>query len=281
MMYPNVYAGDSSVTNLSDISAPVATFLEDYAGGATDPFAFSTETAYNLVLPETKCTKCLIYEYSTKRWNVTTYPVVFSEVILNNLSDIRMLGTDSNGNVCEYHFNKTFEQAYGEYAFGKMPYGDILFESENGVVKDLENYFTGTKDAVTITPIAFELDTGQKSDQILTKKQFVETKIVIATNDHAPAIDMDCTIHIGGNASIITKDISTDSAFWNKEAGGIALNTSGTGLGDADAKNILRQLVLRYSGKGNSIRHIITGKSLSNFSLYETYVRYKLLNVKQ
>lgn len=283
LMYPNLYAGDDSVANVTTISDPVESVLESSFSNVTGTsFAFGTNSEYVLMVPEAGAkTTCFKYNYSTRLWNCIRYPIVIEKCVVYSLTDIRIFGRNTAGSYCEYHYDKSFKDAYGIDAFENAPYGDILSESENGIADDIQKFAAGTSSAITVTPIEFELDTGQKSDQILTKKQFVETKIVLSTDSHAPAIDMQCTVHVGGNASIVVKDISTDSAFWKKETGGMVLNTSGTGFGNADAKNVLRQIVLRYSGKGNSIRHIITGKSLSNFSLYETYVRYKLLNVKQ
>lgn len=281
LMYPNLYAGDDSIANITTVSDPIGALLEECASNANVSFAFGTESEYVLMLSDTDSnTTCFKYNYNTKRWNCTRYPISVESCFTHSLTDVRLFGKNSVGDYCEYYFDKTFKEAY-EIELNGVRYGDILSESKAGIVADVQTYLLGDASAITVTPIAFELDTGQKSDQILTKKQFVETKIVLSTDSHAPAIDMQCTVHVGGNASIVVKDVSTDSAFWKKETGGMVLNTSGTGFGNADAKNVLRQIVLRYSGKGNSIRHIITGKSLSNFSLYETYVRYKLLNVKQ
>ena len=283
VMYPNLYAGDDSVANVTVVSSPIASTLEESVSNMSGtPFAFSTESEYVLMVPENDFrTTCFRYDYITKRWNCTRFPILVEKHVTYALTDIRLFGKNSARNYCEYHYDKTFKDAYFVDISEKISYGDILSESEDGIANDIQKFVAGDASAVAVTPIEFELDTGQKSDQILTKKQFVETKIVLSTVSHSPAIDMTCTIHVGGNASVVVKDISTDSAFWKKEAGGMVLNTSGTGFGNADAKDVLRQIVLRYSGKGNSIRHIITGKSLSNFSLYETYVRYKLLNVKQ
>jgi hypothetical protein len=231
------------------------------------------------MLPKTQGTLCLSYDYNTRVWTKTEYPVQFTKHIVNNLTDIVLFGQNSEGAFCEYYYNKTFAEAYGKDV--GAPYGDVLVESENGILNDIETYGSDNSTLV-VTPISFGLDTGQKAEAIVTTKQFVETKFVLATLDKADAFPMQLTVHIDGDPHIITRDISTDAAFWKDSSAKGVLNTTFSGLSDkSDTFNVLRQLVVRYSGKGKSIRHILEGQSLSNFKLYETYIRYKLLNVKQ
>lgn len=280
MLYPNVYAGDDSVINVTEISKPVESFLfEHEPNPSVKPFAFGTESEYVLVLPEENCSKCLVYNYTTKIWNCLQFPVVFQYYTMYSLTDIVLFGNSSNGNFCEYNFNKSFAEAYG-LADGQIDYGDVLVEPADGIEEGVADIIAGYTSPVTVSPIEFELDTGQKSDQILTKKQFVETKIVVATSAPSPTIDMDVIVHVDGDRNV-TKNMSTDAAFWKAYDGGAVLNTTLTGLSnESDSRDVLRQLSIRYSGRGNSVRHILRGTCSSNFKLYETYIRYKLLNVK-
>lgn len=281
MLYPNIYAGDDSVINVTEISKPVENFLFEHEPNPdVKPFAFGTEAEYVLVLPEESCSKCLVYNYTTKLWNCLQFPVVFQYHVMYSLTDIVLFGNSPDGSFCEYSFNKSFAEAYG-LTDSQIDYGDVLVEPEDGIGEGIADVIAGYVSPITVSPIEFELDTGQKSDQILTKKQFVETKIVIATSTEAPSVNMEVLVHVDGDPNI-TKDISTDSTFWKSYEGGGVLNTGSHGLSNSsDVRNILRQLVLRYSGKGNSVRHILKGTASSNFKLYETYIRYKLLNVKQ
>lgn len=284
MFYPNIYAGDDSVINVTDISSPIEHLLEGF-DNASGAFAFGTNSEYVLMLPKPQRTLCLSYDYTTRVWTKTEYPVRFTNHTVYSLTDIVLFGQNSEGDFCEYHFNKTFAEAYGNDV--GAPYGDILVESENGITQDIMSYDT-TNSTLKISPITFGLDTGQKAEAIVTTKQFVETKFVLATLDKADAFPMQLTVHIDGDPHIITRDISTDAAFWKDSSAKGILNTTFSGVSDksdksdkSDIFNVLRQLVVRYSGKGKSIRHILEGQSLSNFKLYETYIRYKLLNVKQ
>lgn len=278
MFYPNIYAGDDSVINVTDMSSPIEHLLEGF-DSVSGAFAFGTNSEYVLILPKPQGTLCLSYDYTTRVWTKTEYPVRFTKHIVNSLTDIVLFGQNSEGDFCEYHYNKTFAEAYGKDV--GAPYGDVLVESENGILNDIETYGSDNSTLV-VTPIHFGLDTGQKAEAIVTTKQFVETKFVLATLDKADAFPMQLTVHIDGDPHIVTRDISTDAAFWKDSSAKGILNTTFSGLSDnSDTFNVLRQLVVRYSGKGKSIRHILEGQSLSNFKLYETYIRYKLLNVKQ
>lgn len=286
-LYPNVYAGDDTVLNITELSSPIEGFLEEYVPHPTKtPFAFGTSSEYVLMLPEENCTKCVKYSYSDKLWNCVEFPIVFDTYSFRSLTDITLFGTNSEGNLCEYYYDKTFGEAYGKAYANMQEYGDLLLESDQGVLKDVEDLVNGVSPApVELSRIAFELDTGQKTDQILTRKQFVESKLIVATDTQSPDIALEVTVYIDGERNVITRDLSTDAAFHgtsnkNVVLGGV-LNTLSSGLDGSATKNVLRQLIVRYSGKGNSIRHILRGSSSSNFKLYETYVRYKLLNVKQ
>ena len=282
MLYPNMYAGDDSVLNVTDISNPVESVLETYFEKCvSEPFAFGTDSEYVLMLPISNSTLCLKYTYTTHIWSVHTFPVTLTSATVFGVNDVVCFGTTSNGSFCEYHFDKDLVAAYGKDF--DIPYGDIVTASENGIVPDLENFDNSAYDTpAQITPISFEIDTGQKTEALFTQKQFVETKFVLTTSAIGPAIDMNVTVTTDGERSVVTRDISTDGAFWKTVDNVGMLNAPFSQVADTHApRDVIRQLVLRYSGKGMSVRHIITGTSVSNFKLYETYVRYRLLNVKQ
>lgn len=295
-MYPNLYSDDSTVLNVSDISQGVAHYLEA-CDDAQNSFAFSTDSEYILMLPATTHTRCLRYNYTTKVWTYCEYPIQAKLVKVNALDDICLLGTLSeSGTVCDVLFDTKLEDVslptHVSAHVSELPYGDVVTRNRiqtNGAygtdigatVSDLEAYLQGVGSSC-VTPIQFELDTGQKTDTVLTTKQFVESKLVFATEHGDDAFPMQLTVHVDGDPHIVTKDISTDASFWKDDGVSGVLNTTFNGLSStSDSFNTLRQLVVRYSGKGKSIRHILTGESLCNFKLYETYIRYKLLNVKQ
>jgi hypothetical protein len=212
------------------------------------------------------------------------------------LDDIRLYGKLYGKNsVCEFKFDTEISTVLAKRASAEeleaIPYGDVLSRTSNDTpygsgiedtVLELLQYVQSAQNTYCISPIAFEVDTGQKTDTILTTKQFVETKMVFATLHKLDAFPVRLIVHVDGDPHIVTQDLSTDAPFWKSDNTSGVLNTTFGGLdSSSDTFNILRQLIVRYSGKGKSVRHVVAGESLCNFKLYETYIRYKLLNVKQ
>lgn len=257
-LYPNVYSGDDSTLNVTDISKPVEDILEEYLSGDYLPFAFSTESEYVLMLPNAADTTCLRYDYSSKRWAVCTYPVVATRCEIISLNDIRIFGIVGD--------------ASAEFVFDSEPSGHVY--------GDTLPILNGTQMSVVITPIEFEWDTGQKTDNISIQKQFVESKLIFSTEDTLEYFPMELTVHVDGDPHVTKIDLNSDAPFW-KEEGSVGVANTTFRLGNESTSGVLRQLIVRYSGKGRSVRHILRGKPTSNFKLYETYVRYKTLNVKR
>lgn len=253
-LYPNVYAGDASTLNLTEISKPVEEYLEEYIPTEHAPFAFSTESEYILMLPNETDTLCLRYNYSSKLWTVCRYPVVFTNYTMRNLNDVRVFGKLS-GLSAEFVFDAECDDS---------DYGDTL---PIGLTSEK-------------IPIRFEWDTGQKTDNISIQKQFVESKLVFATKDTLEAFPMSLLVHVDGDPHITTLDLNSDAPFW-KEGSSIGVANTTFRLSANSDVDVFRQLIVRYSGKGRSIRHILSGAPTSNFKLYETYIRYKTLNVKR
>ena len=249
-LYPNMYSGDDSTLNLTEISRAVEDYVEEYAPSEHLPFAFSTASEYVLMLPNETDTTCLRYDFSAKNWTVCTYPIVATSYELISVDDIRIFGICGEDSA-EFRFDSTVSSD---------KYGDVLPSG--------------------IQPIEFEWDTGQKTDNIATAKQFVESKLMFATEDSFEDFNVTLTVAVDGDPHVTTLDVSSDAPFWRTDAAVGALNTS-LRLGDTAATGLFRQLIVRYSGKGRSVRHILSGKPTSNFRLYETYVRYKTLNVKR
>lgn len=248
-MYPNVYSGDDSTLNITEISRPVEEYLESYESFESDPFAFSTDTEYILMLPRAEDTLCLRYDYTSKLWAVCTYPVVFYNYYIHSLSNISLFG-----------YTSTYS---AEFTFDGTPvalYGDVLPDE--------------------VRAIAFEWDTGQKTDNISIQKQFVESKLIFSTEDTLEHFPMELTLHVDGDPHVTRLDLNSDAPFW-KEGESIGVTNTAFRLSNAATSGVFRQLIVRYSGKGRSVRHILSGKPTSNFRLYETYVRYKTLNVKR
>lgn len=278
LIYPNVYAGSDSVLNLTDLSTKVGAYLEAYEPlEDVPPFAIGTDLEYILMLPQQNCTRCLRYRYSTKIWTTYEYPVVFTSYEMVNVSDIRLFG----------YAMLDAKRVYGEYILdGKY---EALFDNvpENVVYADVMrpvsnlNSWTTMLSNGTLLPIPFELDSGQKTDSVSQTKQFVETKFNVTTLHEKDCFPMRVTIHIDGHPSIITREVYADSAFWKDSAVQPGTLATTFTANDSDIFNVFRQMFLRYSGKGKSIRHILEGESVYPFKIYDISYRYRNLNIKQ
>jgi hypothetical protein len=265
-LYPNLYSGSDTMLNLTELSKPVEDILIEHPGDGTQ-FAFSTESEYILMLPDETETHCLRYNYSLKHWSYCTYPVKFYGFKMYSVDNVHLYGHVIADGVPIYT-----ECVFDADVDADEPYGDT-------VVNESLDIYT--------VPIPFSWDTGQKTDSISNTRQFVESKLMFATLSEQDAFPFRLYVAIDGDPHVITKDVSTDAPFWkpSDEASLGVLNTNfrlgGESTPATGAFNTLRQLIVRYSGKGKSIRHVIEGESLHNFKLYETYVRYKNLNIKQ
>ena len=265
--YPNLYSGDDTSLTLTNISRPIQSVLDSLYPDI-ECFAEVVDDMYLLMVPDPEeyCTLCLRYSLTDKHWEIYEYPVRFLKFLKSNYAGAVMYGVFNDGT------------DYGVFSI-----------SESGAAYDI---FTVDDKEIPVStqPIAFMLDTGQKTDSISNTKQFVESKLVFATLDDGDSFPFTTHVAIDGDPHIHTVDVSTDSPFWkptNPNPDNPVLGVLGTsfGLGGEETPasgkfNTLRQLVIRYSGKGKSIRHVIEGESQCNFKLYETYVRYKNLNGK-
>lgn len=263
MAYPNMYSGTDDSVTLTDISQPVSDVLSEYNVADTkySPFAFSTSSEYVLMLPRVSDTLCLRYEFTEKRWTVCVYPVLFVRCDTTFYEDIRLYAVEAAEDattVSEFKFDADIPEAVPPKGYGDVfANGDVL-------------------------PIHFEWDTGQKTDAMALTKQFVESKLVFTVEDEFEAFPMDLTVAVDGAPHVTHVDISTDAPFWKSSFRDKAVAGTGSILNAAgSAKGVIKQLTVRYSGKGRSVRHILSGDTLSPFRLYEAYIRYKPLNVKQ
>ena len=273
MYYPSMYSSDESILNLTDISDRIEDLVVEYPSDAKNtPFALSTESAYYLVMPSYEegvySTKCLKYTYNTRVWTYFEYPALLTSYNLKSVNDIAMYGyTNIDGNVEAVEFKFESDRDFDEYR-----YGDVLTIPTNFSNK-------------SVTPIPFELDSGQKTDSLNYSKQFVESKFNVVTLHEKDCFPMSVVVHVDGCPHVTTKDINTDSAFWKQDVRQVGtLGTSfvyDEGSTPSDIFNVFRQMFLRYSGKGKSIRHIIKGESRYPFKIYEIDYRYRKLNTKQ
>lgn len=276
-LQPGLYSNDDSVLNIAEISQPIESLLANIKIELEDNFrvdtnfAISTSNYYYLFIPgyPKSTTTCFKYDYVRRIWTTLEFPVIVADYIQTTEDELYLVTEDNS----ILHFEKDFT------FFVK----DIK-DSDNDEIPDTDaiygDYLQGVNSPPT--PISFVLDSGQKTDNISTTKQYVETKLLAATMDNMDSFPLDVDIYIDGiQYKKIHTDINTDGAVLKKTTeDGLILGTNTT-TNDIDLINTFRQLILRYSGKGKSIRHIISGSTLYNFKIYVTYYRYKLTHNKQ
>ena len=255
LIYPNAYSGTDNVLNLAPISQPVDEYLQIFEDSSKhDPFAFSTESEYILMLPFDTKTMCLRYNYTTRIWCMCEYPVRLYDYRINNVEDVRLYGVLKDGVYTEFKFDSDSET-----------YVDVIGETE--------------------VPIKFEWDSGQKTDNIATRKQFTESKIVFSTEDDLEEFPMELVIAVDGDSNVTRIDVRTDAPLIKTVESAGVLNTTFKSTDEPLTEHapygIIRQLIVRYSGRGRSVRHILTGTAKSPFRMYEAYVRYKLIDNKR
>ena len=267
VLHPNMYSSDDTVLNITDISKPISHLLTE----GTDNFAVATEYYYYLFIPRATDTLVFKYEYTRKIWSKFTYPVILSTAKLMEVHNILVI--DTNGIV--YDFDKSLDWFKKKHNLEYLKYGDYL-----------------TKDLVA-TPINFYLDTGQKSSSMQYTKQFTESKFIIATVEVKDSFPIKTTIYVDGvnliashkhmlkDMQVITTDPNTDGSFSKTNPEDIGYLNTNVINDSGDTFNVMRQMILRYMGKGKTLRHVLEGSSSFNFKIYVLYYRYRIPHNKQ
>ena len=132
-----------------------------------------------------------------------------------------------------------------------------------------------------MTPISFAIDFGQKSSNYMLDKQFLESKLIFATLHPKDSFPVTLDITTDGFQRPLHWDCNTDSALWKTEYNEIGtLNTTFQDI-DSEYDRILRQLIVKYSGKGKTIHYTLTGTSRYRFKFLSLNTRYRVLPNKQ
>ena len=267
-LQPSLYSTDN-ILHLSEISIPVQHCLKDLPS-----FAFMTSDAYILFMTDASenCTWCVKYVLSTKTWSQCRFDnVQIVDFKMLNVDDVRLFTSEGD----EMYFDKTCTELSSEKSADRLH--QLSCKDLTIPVKD---YNADTE--ITYNPIAFEFDTGNRSDNMSWMKQFVETKITFVTKSDADAIPLTVEIFVDGNPIPINKmDVASDSAFWRDSVADKGVLNTTIYSADSDISGTVRTLFLRHSCKGRTIRYRITGNAVCDFKLYEIAYRYKYLNVKQ
>src|SRR5574344_663603 len=277
VLQPNSNSSDDTILDIHELSTPIENYLED-DDSKLDNIGFTTEKYYYLMIPnsESNTTSVYKYEYTRHIWMKHKLPIAVNSYIVNSVEDIRLF--DAEGK--EFYYEKEIQDFTSQKndIQTRLQYGDALTYS---VDKILDLYSKATISDAVIYPIEFSLESGQKTDSISITKQFIETKMLLATLS-----DKDCfpfTVYVMTDDLTIPvkKDITTDAPFWKDDRTDTAVLNTIIQVNKSNAVNTIRQLVLRYSGRGKTINHIIKGITYSKFKLFVVYYKYKVLPIKQ
>jgi hypothetical protein len=199
----------------------------------------------------------------------------FRESLNTLLSEgLKQYCTDNNEPISNYNLN---------LFTNSVPYADYLNKKPNEIIEHVLNNASGYYENVfnnVATPIRFEIDFGQKSSNYTLDKQFLESKFVFATLSAKDTIPVTLDIYTDGISRELHWDANTDGAIWKSSLDDVGILNTGFGVDGQDYNGILRQLIVKYSGKGKSIRHVITGESKSLFKFYSMDVRGRILPKK-
>lgn len=176
----------------------------------------------------------------------------------------------------------TFEDIYN-----KIPYGDLdkhtltdLYNTLNNKGSyNIKNIFSD-KNAF-FTPIDFEIDFGQKSSNYTIDKQFLESKLLFASMHSKEVTPIKLTITTDGIQRPLHWDVNTDSALWKNSFEQLGTLSTDFGTINQEYDGLIRQLIVKYSGRGKTIRHLISGTSLTKFKFYSMDVKSRILPTKQ
>jgi len=132
------------------------------------------------------------------------------------------------------------------------------------------------------TQIPFIIDFGQKSSNYTLDKQFLETKMIFGTLQLKDVFPVTLDIETDGESPTIHIDANTDSALWKVSSDQKGtLGTTFATVSGINYNGIMRQLIVKYSGRGKTIRHYLSGNSITRFKFYSLDSRYRILPKKQ
>jgi hypothetical protein len=266
---PSYNSGVDTILNVSEVSKPIQHLLKQYTSKFPS-FAFTTSEHYYICMPQGDTTEILKYNYTTRIWTHHSVHKYIGYYAILDINNIRFFEKVYNGIYTEHYTREYIFESNVDVSKYDSVYGDV-----DGTVYEGHTY-------TDVNPIRFSLDSGQKTDNISLTKQFVESKMIVATLNSKDNFKMDVRVDIDGNTFKKHIDLNTDGALLRGSADDILTLGSNTDFDKTvDTFNTLRQMFLRYAGKGKTIRHIISGESLCKFKIYETFYRYKILNVKQ
>jgi len=252
---PNSTSSVDSILSISELSKPLGELLNIEP---LDIIGFTTESYYGIFLTLSDKTVLIKYDYGTRVFTLMEYPIKIKQVFIDSVQNI--LVTDINGK--QYYFNKKFPDAFVDV----IGYGDVL-NTEYSLIGEL----------TAVTPISFEIDSGEKSDDMGYEKNFVETRITFGLKSAKEVIPVTLDVYTDGHKQIAHKAVETDSPFWNDSLDDLAALNTGFDTNTSQIINTLKELRIRHHGFGKTVRHVITGNSVTKFKIYVIYYKYRTL----
>ncbi len=264
-MTPNLYSTSDSILNLHCISDPI----KDYLPTNTECFAFSTDDKYFLFSPQSTDTLLFIYDYAKNVWTIQRYPVVLECYIVLGPTNLRVMSSSK-----EFIFNQYLSELVPEVLEHNLPYGDYLNYSF-GIMKD----YIPKADTLNeyVTPFKYNIDFGQKSSKYADSKQFLSTRVTVETLSEKDSFNFTVDVLTDGTSRPIHIDATTDSAIWKTSLLQLGTLNTDYATDTSTTTGILRQLMLKYSGRGRTVRHILSGESKYRFKIYS--LDYKFRNL--
>jgi hypothetical protein len=257
VLSPNSNSSVDSILNLSEISKPIANLLNiDYGNS----IAIGTDSYYGVFLTDSVENKTyfLRYDYGTRIFTFMEYPIRVKQAYINSVQEIYI--TDYAGK--EYYFNKNIPENLVDI----IGYGDVL-----------NTKFNELSETTVVTPISFEIDSGEKTQSVGYEKNFVETRVTFGLKSAKEVIPVTLEVYADGHKQIAHKAVETDSPFWNDSLDDLAALNTGFDTNSSQIVNTLKELRIRHHGFGKTIRHVLKGNSVTKFKIYVVYYKYRNL----
>jgi hypothetical protein len=277
----NIRRISDAVDGLLMEGVPTLSFVQDdewhlFQKTASDDGASSVELIYNYAKDVwTKSTHAFFPDDLFKEGVSWTLFVSGRSGVVSYGRDISEIALRKDASAPHYDLSALSSVRYGDYIGGR-PLLDVLDEYGDDVPGSLGEFDSG------ILPIRFQLDTGQKSSRFTVSKQFLELKLSVMSLDEKDAFPMTLTVYADGMPHAHVVDANTDSPFW-RDSKTLDSGAASTTFGGGSSSNvgIMRQMFVKYSGRGKTLRVTVSGESQSRFAVYMMDSRYRVLPNKQ
>lgn len=265
---------------------------ENFTPSDTTSLAYVTDAHYNVLVnhstPEKPYTIMYKYHLDKGIWTIHTFDINVKFISTLGISNIELI--DDKGKVYQIDMDPSLLK--------NLPYGDYLnstihsIELLNELIDEKENEYKDEEELKAaykvikdeISPIKYAVDSGEKSPSLNGMFNFTETKILFF---ESASNTMDIKMYIDGrlhkhHPDIVGRDtkVHDDSMLWAEEIIPSGLKFKETLFkSDKDIPTFVKEITLKSSGKGKTVRHIISGESVSPLNINMVYYKYRNLNM--